>query len=144
MELDAQATTIMAIVPAPRSTSAYSAVDCPRSERDLIDLGRKLRAGASKLCFGVDDGDGREYKWNEDIGFFESEADDAGKKWVKGIDSSVPGYWFTCPQIVGSNSKGYDIVCATPHFVFIYQDGEKLTCRKCNKESTIKLVLPEE
>ena len=87
------------------------------------------------------DGDGREYKWNEDIGFFESEADDAGKKWVKGIDSSVPGYWFTCPEIVGSNSKGYDIVCATPHFVFIFQDGEKLTCRKCNKESTIKLVL---
>jgi hypothetical protein len=90
------------------------------------------------------DGDGREYKWNEDIGFFESEADDAGKKWVKGIDSSVPGYWFTCPEIVGSNSKGYDIVCATPHFVFIFQDGEKLTCRKCNKESTVKLVLPEE
>ena len=69
---------------------------------------------------------------------------DAGKKWVKGIDSSVPGFWHNCPEIVGANSKGYDIVCATPHFVFIYQDGEKLTCRKCNKESTIKIVLPEE
>ena len=84
------------------------------------------------------------YSWQEDKGFFESEADENGKTWIKGIDSSVPGFWLNCPKIRGANSKGYDIVCATPHFVFIYQDGEKLTCRKCNKESTIKLVLPKE
>ena len=89
------------------------------------------------------DSAGREYIWQEDKGFFESEADENGKTWIKGIDSSVPGFWFNCPNITGANSKGYDIVCATPHFVFIYQDGEKLTCRKCNKESTIKLVLPK-
>ena len=90
------------------------------------------------------DSAGREYIWQEDKGFFESEADENGKTWIKGIDSSVPGFWFNCPKITGANSKGYDIVCATPHFVFIYQDGEKLTCRKCKKENTIKIVLPEE
>ena len=89
------------------------------------------------------DSAGREYQWNEEAVFFESEADENGKTWIKGIDSSVPGFWFNCPQITGANSKGYDIVCATPHFVFIYQDGEKLTCRKCNEETTIKLVIPE-
>lgn len=85
------------------------------------------------------DPSGREYKWNGD--FFESEPDEAGKTWIKGIDSSVPGFWFYCPETTGVNSKGYELECQTPHFVFIFQDGEKLTCRKCKKENTIKLVL---
>ena len=84
------------------------------------------------------DSRGREYKWNGS--FFESEPDDNGNTWIKGIDSSVPGFWFYCPNITGTNSKGYDLVCKATHFVFIYQDGEKLTCRKCKAENTIKIV----
>ena len=89
------------------------------------------------------DSSGREYFWNKEIGFFESEPDENGKCWVKGIDSSVPGYWFYCPEVTGTNTKGYEIVCNSPHFVFSYQDGEKLTCRECKAESTIKLVIKE-
>ena len=85
------------------------------------------------------DSAGREYTWNGN--FFESEPDDTGKTWIKGIDSSVPGFWFYCTNKTGSNSKGYDIVCNVPHFVFSYQDGEKLTCRECNAENTIHIVL---
>ena len=66
------------------------------------------------------DGDGREYKWNDSIGFFESEADDAGKKWVKGIDSSVPGYWFTCPEIVGVQIARDTTLCVQHHISFSY------------------------
>jgi len=87
------------------------------------------------------DAAGREYKWNGN--FFESKPDDRGATWIKGIDSSVPGYWFSCDNITGTSSKGYDIVCRTTHFVFIYQDGEKLTCRKCNAECTIKIATTE-
>jgi hypothetical protein len=90
------------------------------------------------------DNNGIEYKWNESLQCFESEKDEAGKTRLLGIDSSVPGYWIYCPQITGSTSKGYDIKCRATNFVFIFQDGEKLTCRKCNKENTIKIVLPEE
>ena len=89
------------------------------------------------------DPSGREYSWNEEKGFFESEVDENGKTWVLGIDSSVPGYWHYCPKVTGSNSKGYDVVCRTPHFVFIYQDGEKLTCTKCGAESTVNIVAGE-
>ena len=86
------------------------------------------------------DPSGRLYYWNGT--FFESKPED-GKTWILGIDSSVKGYWYYCPEITGHNSKGYELKCNTPHFVFIYQDGEKLTCRKCKKENTIKLVLKE-
>jgi hypothetical protein len=87
---------------------------------------------------------GREYTWNAEHKQFLSKPDENGKTWILGIDSSVPGYWWYCPNIKGVNSKGYEIVCRTPHFVFIYQDGEKLTCRECKTESTINLVLPKE
>ena len=87
------------------------------------------------------DPQGREYTWNGN--FFESKPDENGKTWIMGIDSSVKGYWFYCPEKTGHNSKGYELVCNTPHFVFIFQDGEKLTCRKCKKEQTIKFVIPK-
>lgn len=87
---------------------------------------------------------GVEHFWNEDIKMFESkELDENGHTTVMGIDSSVKGYWFYCPKITGHNSKGYELQCNVPHFVFVFQDGEKLTCRKCKTESTIKLVLPK-
>lgn len=89
------------------------------------------------------DSSGREYLYNEDKKLFESEPDENGKTWVLGIDSSVPGYWFYCPNVTGVSSKGYELVCRTPHFVFIYQNGEKLVCRECKTEFTIELVLPE-
>ena len=89
------------------------------------------------------DSSGREYLYSEDKKLFESEPDENGKTWVLGIDSSVPGYWVYCPNVTGSSSKGYELKCRTPHFVFIYQDGEKLTCRECKMDFTIKLVLPE-
>ena len=87
------------------------------------------------------DSAGREFKWNGS--FFESKPDENGVTWIKGIDSSVPGYWFSCPNVTGHNSKGYELVCRVPHFVFIFQDGEKLTCRKCNVECTIKIATVE-
>ena len=85
------------------------------------------------------DSEGRQYHWNASIELFESDPDENGRTHVKGIDSSVPGYWFYCPFSSGYNSKGYELKCNTPHFVFIHQDGEKLTCRKCNEESTISI-----
>jgi len=87
---------------------------------------------------------GIEHFWNEKIQMFESKPlDENGHTTVMGIDSSVKGYWHYCPKVNGHNSKGYELKCLTPHFVFIFQDGEKLTCRKCKTESTIKLVIPK-
>jgi len=86
------------------------------------------------------DSNGREYSWDEKDGIFKH-FDSDGKEWVKGIDSSVPGYWFYCPKVTGHSSRGFEIVCRTPHFVFLHQDGEKLTCRKCKSEATIDLKL---
>jgi len=82
--------------------------------------------------------------WNEEIGMFESkERDENGHTSVMGIDSSVKGFWHYCPKVTGHNSKGYELRCMVPHFVFIFQDGEKLTCRKCKHESTVKIVVPK-
>jgi len=88
------------------------------------------------------DPNGLEYTFNEEGQCFTA-IDKDGKEWIMGIDSAVKGYWHYCPEMTGHNSKGYELKCRTPHFVFIYQDGEKLTCRKCKKENTIELVLPE-
>lgn len=68
--------------------------------------------------------------------------DAKGVEWIMGVDSSVEGYWYNCPVSQGFNSKGYEQFCKTPHFVFKFQHGEKLTCRKCKQESTVQLVLP--
>jgi len=86
------------------------------------------------------DVNGREYSWDEEQGIF-VHIDDDGKEWFKGIDSSVPGYWFYCPEVTGHTSRGFEIVCRHPNFVFLHQDGEKLTCKKCKKECTVDLKL---
>ena len=115
----------------------------PKITKDTTDaeLREIVKADIKRLSKTIQrDTVGREYTYNGD--FFESKPDKKGKTWIMGIDSSVPGFWFYCPKITGHNSKGYELKCETPHFVFIYQDGEKLTCRKCKEKSTIKLVLP--
>jgi len=87
------------------------------------------------------DSNGRIYDWSEKDQLF-VHFDEDGKEWVKGVDSSVPGFWVYCSQVTGHNSKGFELKCNAPHFVFLHQDGEKLSCRKCKSEITIKLDLP--
>lgn len=87
---------------------------------------------------------GREFTFDFKRNLFASKIEENGKEWIMGIDSSVPGYWHYCPKVIGSSSKGYDLKCNTAHFVFIYQDGEKLTCSKCKSESTIKLIIQKD
>ncbi|WP_428323652.1 hypothetical protein [Nitrosopumilus sp.] len=113
--------------------------------KELTKNGKTLReiaeADEARISKTIQkDPHGREYKWNGD--HFESEPDENGKTWVLGVDSAVPGFWFYCPEITGHNSKGFETKCSTPHFVFIYQDGEKLTCRGCKKEVTVNVSYP--
>lgn len=110
-----------------------------KRKKPLMDIAKEDEERISKTI--QKDPSGREFFWNGD--HFESEPDENGKTWVLGVDSSVPGFWHYCPKITGVNSKGYEIQCRTPHFVFYPQEGEKLTCRKCKEESTIEFVIPE-
>ena len=113
-----------------------------KTPKDVLRKQAEVDVARIKKTIQHDD-NGLEYKWNEDLQCFEN-INEFGQVTLLGVDSSVPGYWFYCPKVVGSSSKGYDLKCAIPNFVFIYQDGEKLTCRKCKTDTTIKIVLPEE
>ncbi len=109
-----------------------------KKKKSLREIAKEDVARISKTI--QKDPSGREHFWNGD--FFESKPEN-DKTWILGIDSEVPGFWDYCPTKTGVSTKGYDLVCQTPNFVFIFQDGEKLTCRKCKKEHTIKIVTGE-
>jgi len=117
----------------PRITKDTSNSELKRiAEEDVARISKTIQR----------DPNGREFFWNAEQNCFLSKPDENGKIWILGIDSSVAGYWHYCPKVTGANSKGYDIKCRTPHFVFVYQDGEKLTCTKCGAESTVNIVTP--
>lgn len=86
------------------------------------------------------DVNGEEFTWNEDKHCF-TRTDDQGKLWLKGVDSSVPAYWSYCPNKTGHNTKGYETVCRTPHFVFIFENGEDKKCDGCGKTYKISIAV---
>ena len=85
------------------------------------------------------DKDGKEFTWDKKRNCF-SRLDDKKQLWLKGIDSSVAGYWSYCTNKTGHNTKGYETKCGYTHFVFIFENGETKKCNGCGKDYTINIV----
>lgn len=103
------------------------------------ELREKAKKDVERLSKGKPrDQAGREYTWNEGKQCFTRTAKD-GKLWVKGINSTVPGYWSYCPNQTNVNADGLPVTCNTPHFVFIFQNGEDKKCDGCGE--TYKIVI---
>lgn len=84
------------------------------------------------------------YKYDNERKVFVGTNDKDGKEWLMGVETECPAVWHYCPTPKGTTPKGYPITCGTPIFALITQHGEKVTCPKCKKESTIDVVLPKE
>ena len=85
------------------------------------------------------DKNGLTYSYNAERQCFVSI--DGEKEWIQEIDTAVPGYWFYCHQQTGLHPKGYPVICGARHLVLITEDGDKIKCHLCKKESVIKLEI---
>lgn len=104
-----------------------------------LDLRKQAKADIERLSKGHPrDVNGEVYDWDAGKRCF-TRTDDKGQLWVKGINSRVAGYWSYCPSTVNVDRDGLPVTCNTPHFVFIFENGEDKKCDKCGE--TFKIVI---
>lgn len=106
---------------------------------------KELRAKAEKDIARLSKGhpkdrQGNIFDWNEKRRCF-TRKDKAGNLWVKGINSTVAGYWANCDNESNLNQDGLPVTCNVPHFVFIFENGETKKCDGCGKDFKIKITV---
>lgn len=108
-------------------------------------LKKIAEAEVEKLKHGKPrDTQGNSYEWDEGKRCFQR-IDEKGQLWVKGINTSVPAYWSYCSNDSDNvDINGFSLKCNTPHFVFIYEDGEEKVCDECKRPYKIVITLPKE
>ncbi len=105
------------------------------------DLKKQLESEYQRTPQKFINSNGLEMTWNNSAHLYTA-IDSKGKEWIASLQNSkVPIFFVSCTNRTLKNNT--ELNCGAINVVPIFDNNKEITCRGCNTEFTVNIIVPE-